>query len=359
MALVKKNLEQHLTQMNGNDVICPLDVSSCIDGLTKINSNISLLKENVPYILSYKKLSLQSNTNHEKIIYLEEIVGKSKYSFQIPLQEKLTDREQDFYNNLFSNKNLKISIFFGYFDHGNETFNYHAELMSREIIKFFLKMNGFKVIEESSTFTLASLNMENRKKIMVKIFHSFFACKSEVEKINQLSTVFWGKERTTYLPLTGLSYTFKRHFCQKQEDHSRFIKEKFLKSIKDDDIVIYSGHSRHGRGPDFGRRYSKSGSINKDTLTSMSLNSSNLKVLYFNGCSGKKNYPSLVRSFPNDRRLIAWNDNAPEFTDSFFNLTMFLQALLEKRAIEDIEKRINRLRRTNIWPSTVKLNGIY
>lgn len=282
----------------------------------------------------------------------------------IPLKEAkkhtlhLSENESAFYQNLYDGNTLTISMFNGYFDHGNDIFNYHVELMSKETIKFFLESNGFSIIEGFPTFIHAEAKYSKTLKIQIKIYQSFKKCQNEDQLIDSLSSVLWSTEKTTFLSFNSHPYTFTREYCHKQEQHSAKIKKLFLKDINKSDILIYNGHSRNGRGPDFGKRFSKSGSVKKDKLTDMAINSPSLKAIYFNGCSGKDNYPRLIKEFPNQNRLIAWNDRAPEFLDTFYNLTSFLQSLIEQRPTHQIESRSNLLRRTDKWSSRVIIRGL-
>ncbi|MCF8060363.1 MAG: hypothetical protein K9K67_13765 [Bacteriovoracaceae bacterium] len=372
--IIKKNLESVITAESGKQVSCLLGIEQCLEALSGLKNHQEVfLTQEAPYTVSNYELKKFSkgpkvfNYSGNDLSLLNSEFDSQQLEAYLDTdsqQSKLSPQEQNFYEDLYADGILNISIFNGYLDHGvgakKEWFHFEVELLGRAINNIFLSTNGFQIEVVDRNLSIGTLKINDRKKIVVKIYNSSAFCNSEKNLFKELEdSVFYSAEGTIQsFGIPTYPYFFLREKCDIQETVSSKIRSQFLKSIGEEDVIVYNGHSRSGRGPDFGPRMSVSGSVKRELFTQLAISSPTLKGLYFNGCSGKENYPELIKNFPSQDRMVVWNDAAPEFSDSFYTTIFLLQSLIEERTLKDIEKRANLLRRTDIWTSVVKVNGL-
>jgi hypothetical protein len=267
----------------------------------------------------------------------------------------LCEKDQKFYDELFAQDELRITIALGYLDEmhglaavmGWEPVPYlygAAAGMSSRYLRAFVD-HGF--VAES--FTPAKVVMRRtvvhrgqEKKVTVTLLNPNGLCKDES---------YW----------KGLWNRSASSICEEQVRDFTVTKSAFEAAFASDQVVIYNGHSRSGRGPDFGP-YSFGQRVDVADVFKIAARSGRLRVFAHLGCKSDQYHLEDVKDYreqkPEGEFLFVRNNGAPEFQDTALTGVSLILGLIEEKCIEDIEDVSNTLLINGGWPNRVLISPL-
>jgi hypothetical protein len=191
-----------------------------------------------------------------------------------------------FYDRIFADGVFKIGVAQGYNDQpgpDDDDYRYayvkEAKIYYRHQINE-LKLFGFKIVSQESDKTV----MER------KFFYNQKEIQAHVEIVDSMSFCP-GDDETVETLMRPEGW----EACEAQIEASTKALAFFRSSLGSNDFTIYGGHSRHGRGPDFGPRYETFGAFGlldggMDNVNFLQ----NQTVIYFNSCSSTSHFTGLI-----------------------------------------------------------------
>ena len=191
------------------------------------------------------------------------------------------------YKNIFqgSGDKVRLSVFFGYENADDLVMDrYHAralEIAMQMPCEENLQSCGFKQIDRQGNQTVLS-KVVNGKEVILSIYHSAL---TDSDSQNAVSTA---------------QVTLRKN-----------VKAQFNRALKRDQVVFYTGHSRHGGGP--GLSGASIIEIGLDSIFKFGLRpmlatlaepKSNLKILGLFSCESERYYRSAIEQIRPDLSLI-------------------------------------------------------
>lgn len=151
-----------------------------------------------------------------------------------PTDDTQNEQCQSAYQKIFSKPEVNWSIYFGYGDGASD--NYTTDMAERDLFEKEIKSTcpafrpdiqlcGFKELAPKSGEYIKQITTKQNQTVLVrlKLFNSSLTSEIAVNKEKK----------------------------SEQKEKSKFLERSYIKSLQSDDIVFYSGHSRHGTGPGF------------------------------------------------------------------------------------------------------------
>jgi hypothetical protein len=204
----------------------------------------------------------------------------------------------EYYDRLFKDDTFQITLVRGYFDdpyvkaadkpegaRGDQVYPFEDESLYNDQIDELLSHEGFEAVSVTATeavleraFTYRGAN----KLARIRIVRSLVACPGETRDSSRL---------------------FRAKICDEQLAATAYAKKAFADGLAHDPLVIYSGHSREGHGPDFGPYHSKIGKfpIQAGALENVKFESTE-SLLYLNSCSSAEHFAAAVEKRASELR---------------------------------------------------------
>ncbi|KHD89735.1 MAG: hypothetical protein OM95_01290 [Bdellovibrio sp. ArHS] len=279
---------------------------------------------------------------------------KNSRQWPPPSGPLLCERQADFFDQLFEQDELRITVAMGYIDEmsgaghalGWAAVPYHygnsVSLHSRYLNSF--AQLGFEVRSQSvgkTVFTRKTLHRGKPKNVVVTLLNPNTVCPGED-------------------PTQNIWERLESSLCEEQKTLIQNTKTDFEAALKNDQVVVYNGHSRSGRGPDFGP-FSMGQRLDLPNVLE-EVPASSLKVFAHLGCKSDEYHLDDLMSYrenhPQGSFLFMRNDGAPTFHDSFAATEALVRGLLDERCFDQIETISNTLILGGFWPNKVILTPL-
>ena len=239
-----------------------------------------------------------------------------------------------------------------------DLFVYGSYALELDKLKFFASQWGFETRRVDEIETELTATIAPGRVVRIRIVDANVFCDDEQELVDAIERDVIKRDPRGYIRSIDGSDTLKRDLdCPLQLEASAEAKKRLFATLADpnEDMVFYQGHSRFGRGPDFGPFSAKVGKVNPKELITAIVNSS-VAVMYFNGCSGGKNYGTLIDKATKSGKTMIWNEKAPNRLDGVDDILLFTQSIFEARPLKAIERYMNLTQERGEWANTVKVS---
>jgi len=270
-----------------------------------------------------------------------------------------TEADQAFYDRIGADGSVNISFFIGYRDQGvrpdPDLFNYGVYAMTLDMIEQFASQWGMTWRQVDRTERVAELDGgDGRPGIRLRVIDPHSFCAAERQRVDEIeSREIRRGTAGDIVEFTGKAM-LERDGCEAQDVASAVVKRKFLEALSPEsreDMVFYDGHSRYGKGPDFGPYSGKTGKVAPKELIDAVLSADHLSAFFFNGCSGERNYGGLIERATDQGKVVIWNSAAPDMLDADDDLLLFMQSIFLQRPLLATERFMNLGDKFGTWPS--------
>jgi hypothetical protein len=357
-------LEREASARHGRPVHCIGWPAECHIMLTKINRSVLpetkatvALTPIYNVVTSYKAVT---QINFSDVLALPEgsPVAPSK-AIDPGSWVEFTEADEEFYRRLDADGAVNISFFIGYKDQGvrpnPDLFNYGVYAMTIDMVAQFARQWGMEWRQVDSTERIAERSFDDgRASIRLRVIDPHVFCSDERARVAEIeaASIIRGPQGN----ITGFrgDTTIARGDCAHQEAASAMVKQKLLGTLSPEsreDMVFYDGHSRYGKGPDFGPYSSKIGKVTPKELINHTLSAKYLSVFFFNGCSGQRNYGTFIDKATREGKVVIWNSAAPDMLDADDDLLLFMQSVFLRRPLLATERFMNLGDKFGTWPS--------
>lgn len=318
--LIKLKIEELLRKRSGHQVACTLNARDCIQGyqsLLGLDWELSPFSKNIPLVIGNstgisrdrKTLTNQSQISPTELSELFQSTSESAADLvrdvanQFPAmatpQNTMCAKDEDnftspapcpgkaaYYDHLFAADTFETTIVQGYvdsqeFEEQYSQYDYKIDfglsLWKFEQQILTLENDGFKVVSKSDLETVLQRPFYYRgsKKVArVRLVRCTVACETD--------------------PQISPYVTYRKKGdkpCDAQTKATLAAKQAFIKAQGKSQLVIYNGHSRLGKGPDFGPFDSELGkvSLNQGAFDKLAFANPE-SIIYLNSCESSSKH---------------------------------------------------------------------
>ena len=359
-------VEREVSALHGRSIVCLLGYDNCEVALNVLKEK-ELPSSIKPYVAIVPPYQKKTSFKGMSILTLDEVLdlkpGKpeGKQGVVNPDWAKFLPEDQKFYARIWRDGELRITHFIGYRDLGvgknPDLFTYGSYALELDKLRYFATQWGFesRKVDELETELTSTIGGHL---VRIRIVDANVFCESEQERVDALERDVIKRDPRGFIRSIDGRDTMKRDLdCAAQEEASAEAKRRLFATLADpdEDMVFYQGHSRFGRGPDFGPFSGKVGKVSPKELIGAIVESS-VSVMYFNGCSGGKNYGTLIDKATKSGKTMIWNEKAPNRLDGVDDILLFTQSIFERRPLKAIERYANLTQERGEWTNTVKVS---
>lgn len=357
-------LEREASALHGRPIHCIGWYAECYFMLSKVKESVlPATKATVALtpvynlVTSYKAVT---QLNLKEVMALPEGVPEKPAT---PLDPgpwvDFSEADRAFYDRIGADGAVNISFFIGYRDQGvrpdPDLFNYGVHAMTLDMIEQFASQWGMTWRTVDSTERIADLALgDGRPAVRLRVIDPHAFCADERARIGEIESNEMRRDAAgKIVEFTGKAM-IARGDCEAQEVASAIVKQKFLAALSPEsheDMVFYDGHSRYGKGPDFGPYSGKIGKVAPKELIDAVLSADHLAAFFFNGCSGERNYGGLIERATGQGKVVIWNSAAPDMLDADDDLLLFMQSIFLQRPLLATERFMNLGDKFGTWPS--------
>jgi hypothetical protein len=360
-------MERAASVVHGRPIVCLLGYINCQVALNVLLEK-ELPPEAAPFIALVPPYETKSTAEDVGVLTFDEVLSlkagapNGVIGMRSPDWAVLTPADQALYQKIWKDGELRISHFMGHRDHGvggnPDRFTYGSYALELDKLRYFASQWGLEVrrIDEIETELTGTIAPDRR--IRIRVIDANVFCPDEQELIDAIEQNSIERDPRGYIRAIKGNDTFQRNLdCAKQDEASAAAKRRLFGTLSnpDEDMVFYQGHSRFGNGPDFGPFSKTVGKVNPPELI-RAIVSSKVSVVYFNGCSGGKNYGTLIEQATETGKTVVWNEKAPNRLDGVDNLLLFTQGIIERRPLKAVERYMNLTQERGQWPNTVHVS---
>lgn len=360
-------MERAASVAQGRSIVCLLGYNNCQVALSVLLEK-KLPAEAAPFIAlvpPYQKKSLEKGMGvltFDEVLALAPGTPDGVTGVKAPDWAVLTPADQALYERIWKDGELRISHFMGHRDHGvggdPDRFMYGSYTLELDKLRHFASQWGLEIRKVDDIETEFTGTIAPDRKIRIRVIDANVFCPDEQERIDAIEQNAIERDPRGYVRAIKGNDTFQRNLdCARQDEASAAAKRRLFGTLAnpDEDMVFYQGHSRFGHGPDFGPFSKSVGKVNPPELI-RAIVSSKVSVVYFNGCSGGKNYGSLIKEATETGKTVVWNEKAPNRLDGVDNLLLFTQGVFEGRPLKALERYMNLTEERGQWPNTVHVS---
>ncbi len=357
-------LEREASALHGRPIHCIGWYAECYLMLTKIkHSVLPETKATVALTPVYKVVTAYkavTQINFRDVMALPDGTPEKPAKSADPGSWVLfTEADQRFYDRIGEDGVVNISFFIGYKDQGvrpnRDLFNYGVYAMTLDMIEQFASQWGMTWRQVDSTERVAELDLpEGRPRIRLRVIDPHSFCADEMDRVAEMES---GEIRRgplgNIVGFTGKAM-MERRDCEAQDVSSAVAREKFFEALSPDsreDMVFYDGHSRYGKGPDFGPYSGTIGKVSAKDLIDRVLSAEHIAAFFFNGCSGGRHFGGLIEQATKKGKVVIWNSAAPDMLDADDDLLLFMQSIFLQRPLLATERFMNLGDKFGTWPS--------
>ena len=359
-----RQLEAEASELHGRPIHCIGWYAECYLMLTKAkNSVLPDTKATVALTPLYNVVTAYkavTQMNLRDVMALPDgVPQKPAHPLNPGSWVDFTEADREFYDRIGADGVINIGFFLGYRDQGvrprPDLFNYGVYAMTLEMIGEFASQWGMEWRQVDSTERVAELSLgAGRPAIRLRVIDPHSFCADERERLEEIESTEMRRGATgQILEFTGTAMMERKH-CEEQDVASAIVKEKFLAALSPEsreDLVFYDGHSRYGKGPDFGPYSASVGKVNPKELIDGVLSADRLAGFFFNGCSGERNYGGFIDKATRQGKVVIWNSAAPDMLDANDDLLLFMQSVFMERPLRTTERLMNLGDKFGTWPS--------
>ncbi|HET7714703.1 MAG TPA: hypothetical protein VFK86_03670 [Bauldia sp.] len=358
--------EREVSVLHGRTIVCLLGYTNCGVALNILREK-ELPAKTASYVAIVAPYQKKTSFKGVTILTLEEVLAlkagrpDGKKGVMSPDWAKFLPEDQKFYQAIWRDGELRITHFMGHRDLGvgknPDTFMYGSYALELDKLRYFASQWGLATREVDELETELIGTIGPGRTVRIRIVDANVFCASEQERIDVLERDVIERDPRGFIRAIEGRDTLKRDLdCAVQEEASAEAKRRLFETLADpsEDMVFYQGHSRFGRGPDFGPFSRKVGKVSPKELIGAIVDSS-VAVMYFNGCSGGKNYGTLIKQATESGKTMIWNEKAPNRLDGVDDILLFTQSIFERRSLRAIERYMNLTQERGDWANTVKV----
>ncbi len=359
--------EREVSVLHGRTIVCLLGYNNCDVALNVLREK-EIPSDTRPYVALVppyqKKIAFKgvSILTLDEVLALEEGQPEGSQGVPPPDWAKPAPEDRKFYERIWRDGELRIAHFIGYRDLGvgknPDLFTYGSYALELDKLQFFASQWGFETRQVDEIETELTATIASGRVVRIRIVDANVFCDDEQELVDAIERDVIKRDPRGYIRSIDGSDTLKRDLdCALQLEASAEAKKRLFATLADpnEDMVFYQGHSRFGRGPDFGPFSAKVGKVNPKELITAIVDSS-VAVMYFNGCSGGKNYGTLIDKATKSGKTMIWNEKAPNRLDGVDDILLFTQSIFEARPLKAIERYMNLTQERGEWANTVKVS---
>lgn len=390
MAYVMSLLESRLRTATHARVTCELSVPKCVVAYqnllafdwsrSELSSSAVLVIDTqsrkvsrkrflLSYVASADEIRRATHINvRERRVASGGVIDVRQLTRQIHLDRRSAENNacrgaSSFYDRLYSQEDVNFTIVFGYEDRpelrrredGSVPVHPFAQIQDIENLTQSLVENyGFKIVGRHET----QVDLERRfiyrgevKKAHIHIVRSLVLCPGEEgRESDEIEDRLFRSEQP----------------CQAQVDATFRAKETFSNAFSNSEVVIYSGHSRFGHGPDFGPNGSEFGkfAIARGALNSISFRTQ-ATFLLLESCASNDHFSDALnrlahRLYRNSGHRFAFAGNIgseEQFANYVDADVRFIVALLNAQCSSEIAALMD-LSHTVNSPSHIVIEGL-
>ena len=359
-----RQLEREASELHGRPINCIGWYAECYFMLTKVkHSVLPDTKATVALTPVYKVVTSYKAVTQ---INLRDVMALPEGTPEKPAQPidpgtwvNFTEADRAFYDRIGADGVINISFFIGYKDQGvrpkPDLFNYGVYAMTLDMIEQFASQWGMKWRQVDSTERIAELELGGgRPSVRLRVIDPHSFCADEQGRIDEMETSEIRRGPTGHIAEFTGKAMMEREDCEAQDVASAIAKKKFLDVLTPEsreDMVFYDGHSRYGKGPDFGPFSGTLGKVKPKELIDGVLSADHLAAFFFNGCSGERNYGGFIAKATEQGKVVIWNSAAPDMLDADDDLLLFMQSIFLERPLLATERFMNLGDKFGTWPS--------
>ena len=359
-----RQLEAEASELHGRPIHCIGWYAECYYMLTRIKGSVLpdtkatvALTPVYNVVTSYKAVT---QLNLRDVMALPEgTPAKPANPIDPGAWVEFTDADREFYDRIGADGVINISFFLGYKDQGvrpkPDLFNYGVYAMTLDMIDQFASQWGMTWRQVDSTERIAELQLgEGRPSVRLRVIDPHAFCARERARVEEIESTEMRRASNGHIvEFTGKAM-MERQDCEAQDVASAVARKKFLDVLSPgagEDMVFYDGHSRYGKGPDFGPFSGTVGKVNPKELIDGVLSADDLAAFFFNGCSGERNYGGFIAKATAQGKVVIWNSAAPDMLDADDDLLIFMQSIFLERPLRVTERLMNLGDKFGTWPS--------
>ncbi len=377
---IKLIMEARLKDASGHPILCKDEVKECIQSY---NSLLSLdwkrsglepdkkliVSQHLPttakpdyYVINTHEtpevlkrfLSADLDSSASFAVETLQLLQDFQQSSQLPCPDRAVavaplpcPEKEKYYDDYFKNDEFNATIAWGYFDEHDDNFlGYLTEqLFKTRKVAVYTKENDEEIHQmiellQSQGFQIESSGASewhlsrpffykgNKKIAKVHLYSSTVKCAGETEE-------------------DGIVHRYDNKLCPEQKIATALSQKAFSNAAGKHQLLVYNGHSRLGRGPDFGPLGIKAGkfSIAKGALKNIDLDNTKT-LLYLSSCDSLKYFQKSIAEKQKTLRdtdalkfLGITGDSA--WKNSAYETNTLIKMLLETRCPRDIVDAIN------------------
>jgi hypothetical protein len=361
-------LEDSVSEGQGRPVRCLLGYQSCLVYLSTLADKIIDTKgtTTVALVPPYRKAASAKDLSllpGPSVFGLKDRAGGAeKKKPAVPDWAQPLPVDQAFYDRVWQDGELNITLSLGYRDLGGgsnpDLFNYGAYAVTLDRIRRFAREWSMTWRQVDPLESVAEVKIDEDRLLRLRVIDPHVFCPDEKAKVDRMEKGIVRDASGMLVKFTNNGLLSRKGNCPAQLDAAAEARRRFMAALagsQAEDMVFYDGHSRYGRGPDFGPFSSRPGKILPADLNEAAISSKDVAAIYFNGCSGMKNYAALVKRASKAGKVVAWNTKAPSTTDSVDDLLLFTQGVIEQRPLAAVERYLNAVHADGRWPSEVRI----
>jgi len=359
--------EREVSVLQGRTIVCLLGYNNC-DVALKVLQDKEIPSDAPPYIAIVPPYQKKVPFKGLGILTFEEVLalksGRPEGMLGVPPPDwaKPAPEDRKFYERIWRDGELRITHFMGHRDLGvgktPDLFMYGSYALELDKLRYFASEWGFETRRVDEIETELTATIAPGRVVRIRIVDANVFCDDERELVDAIERDVIERDPRGYIRSIEGVDTLKRDLdCPRQLEASAEAKARLFATLADpnEDMVFYQGHSRFGRGPDFGPFSAKPGKVNPKELIAAIVNST-VAVMYFNGCSGGKNYGTLIDKATKSGKTMIWNEKAPNRLDGVDDILLFTQSVFEARPLKAIERYMNLTQERGEWANTVKVS---
>jgi hypothetical protein len=323
-------------------------------------------KTTVALVAPYQKVAAPKDMTvlvAQDIYNLKDRANRSvEAPFQTPDWALHQPADEDFYAQIWRDSELNLTLSLGYVDYGSHKpnlFNYGVYASTLERVRTFANEWNMTWTKIDDIESVAEVKLAPDRLVRLRVIDPHVFCPDEQAVIDDIERSIERDAAGRIVKFLGKAVFSRKGRCTPQEERAAEAKRRFIQALTGahaEDMVFYHGHSRYGRGPDFGPFLSKSGKVTLKDLTVATVESKNLAAVYLNGCSGGRNYADFVAKAKKSGKMVVWNTKAPSTVDAEDDLLLFVKGVFENRGLTAIERYLNLTQAHGKWPSQVKID---
>jgi hypothetical protein len=368
------DLEDAVSERQGRPVHCLLGYRSCLVYLSRLDGKVldsKLLggkkRSAVALVPPYEKKATPKDMSVLLTSDLYRLDDRTDSVATVPF--KTPDwvlhkpADQAFYDKVWRDGELNITLSLGYKDQGvgdnPDLFNYSVYAIALDRVHRFANEWNMTWRKVDDLESVAEVRIAPDRLVRLRVIDPHVFCADEQAEVHAVESAIKRDAGGLILQILDEGTFSRTGACARQEEWAAEARIRFMQALSGahaDDIVFYDGHSRHGRGPDFGPFSGKAGKVAPKDLIDRTVASANLAAVYFNGCSGGRNYKTFVAEAKKAGKVVIWNTLAPSMLDADDDLLLFAQGVVESRSLAAIERYLNLTQADGQWPSEVRVD---